>query len=108
MDLDQLSWVPVSRDEITARINDPALREFFFRIEPRIDIASTPTRIYLKRRDGRVIVQPKDGSQAFCYDCHTRLKHLSPAAFAEKTDFDTGKKYFVPYCVNEDRCDQVD
>ena len=100
--IESLKWKPISKNDLSHIVNNPDLKKYLLNISENMDFSTTKKYIYFKRRDGRVIAQPKDGSAAFCVDCNNKLKYRSPAYYAEIEDFDSPMKVLIPYCTNED------
>jgi|SRR3989344_4782354 len=105
--IDHLTWKPVSKDGLAKVINDLELMEKLSNLSSNLDFSTTRRFIYLKRRDGRTIIQPKNGTEPYCFDCENKIGHKSPVNYLEKEDEFTHKLIKIPYCVNEDRYDTL-
>ena len=107
LNIDNLKWKEIETVNLSEIISNENILNMIQNIDTRIDIATTRKNIFFRRRDGRIIVQPKDGSKAYCTDCIQKLHYNSAAAYYEKEDYYTGNLIKIPYCLNQDKTGEL-
>jgi len=105
--IDHLKWELVEGNNLSERISNPELNKKLSNISENVYFATTKTTIFLKRKDGRIISQPKNGENPFCVNCINEIGYKSPADYFEKEESYSSEKVKIPYCVNQDQISQL-